>query len=341
MPKKVKEYSEDFKIAVVKAVEANKSQSDVSRQFGISRQMVSIWCQNFRNRGNVAKLPRTGRPKITTDRDNKMIARMSISDPRKTAVAITKEFNTNRSSKVHVSTVRRRLNDAGLYARRPSRKPHISAKNRKARVEFAKKHLSWGVKEWSKVLWSDESKFNLFSSDGIQYVRRPIGKRSDRKYMVPTVKHGGGSVMVWGCFSRDGTGPLIQIEGIMNSEMYTDIIKTNMLPHAKNKMPRGWIFQQDNDPKHRSAHSKKLFAKNKIRDIQWPSQSPDLNPIEHLWEVLDREIRREKYTNVKDLFAGLQEKWAKIPLPVLIKLVDSMPSRCEAVLASKGYPTKY
>ena len=68
----------------------------------------------------------------------------------------------------------------------------------KARLKFARTHLDWSVADWGRVLWSDESKFNLFSSDGIRYVRRPLGQRNNPKYQVPTVKHGGGSVMVWG-----------------------------------------------------------------------------------------------------------------------------------------------
>ena len=82
------------------------------------------------------------------------------------------------------------------------------------------------------MLRSDESKYNLFSSDGIKYVRRPKNKIKDPQYNVPTVKHGGGSVMVWGCFSCDCVGPLVQIEGIMGAKHYTDLMKNHMLPHV-------------------------------------------------------------------------------------------------------------
>lgn len=81
---------------------------------------------------------------------------------------------------------------------RPSKKPWISKKNVKARLEFARAHKDWSVGDWGRVLWSDESKFNLFSSDGIRYVRRPLGQRNNPKYQIPTFKHGGGSVMTWG-----------------------------------------------------------------------------------------------------------------------------------------------
>uniref|UniRef100_A0A915E512 Transposase n=1 Tax=Ditylenchus dipsaci TaxID=166011 RepID=A0A915E512_9BILA len=123
--------------------------------------------------------------------------------------------------------------------------------NRRARLKFAKEHLAWTSANWAKVLWSDESKFNLFSSDGIRYVRRPPGKRYDVRYQMPTVKHSK-SVMVWGCFSRDMIGPIARVEGLMNAPMYRDILENTMLPHAIEKMPAEWIFQQDNDPKNAS-----------------------------------------------------------------------------------------
>lgn len=99
---------------------------------------------------------------------------------------------------ISVHTARRRLRAAELYARRPAKKPFISEKNRKARLAFARRYQHWTKDDWSKVLWSDESKFNLFNSDGIRYVRRPIGQRFNPKYQVSTVKHGGGNVIVWG-----------------------------------------------------------------------------------------------------------------------------------------------
>jgi transposase len=130
------------------------------------------------------------------------------------------------------------------------------------------------------------------------------------------------------------------VVGNMEQHIYKGIVENIMLPHAKRKIGRDWIFQQDNDPKHTSGLVKWAMATKKIRLLEWPSQSPDLNPIEYLWEDLDRcKVRKPK--NQNHFFEMLKEKCYNIPIAVLIKLVDSMPRRCEAVIAVKGFPTKY
>lgn len=93
----------------------------------------------------------------------------------------------------------------------------------------------------------------LFDTDDITWICRPEGKRFDPKYQLPTVKHGAGSVMVWGTFSAKEMGPLHRIEGIMDQKVYLNILENVMLPYAKHYVGRGFIYQQDNDPKHRAA----------------------------------------------------------------------------------------
>lgn len=336
-----KYYSEDIKKAAVEALKNGERLAVVSKRFLVSHQTIGYWLKKFNSTGSVSNITKTGRPRKTSPKQDQLLARMSIRDPRLTAKALTVEINRVTDQPINVSTVKRRLNHAGLFGRRPSRKPLISHKNRMNRLKFAKEHLHWTSANWSKVLWSDESKFNLFSSDGISHVRRPKNQRNHIRYIVPTVKHGGGSVMVWGCFSRDGVGPLFHIEGKMDAIKYGSIVTENMLPFARNSMTRGWIYQQDNDPKHTSSYVKGVFKRHKIKVLEWPSQSPDLNPIEHLWEELDRAVRTRNFTNKHQMKKILEDEWNKLPLTKLTKLVDSMPSRCAAVIASQGYPTKY
>lgn len=127
----------------------------------------------------------------------------------------------------------------------------------------------------------------------------------------------------------------------MDKIKYQGILESEMLSHAQENMPPGWIFQHDRDPKHTSNHVKTWLAGQNINILDWPAQSPDLNPIEHLWSVLDRQIRHKKHSNLNDFMTSLQEEWKNISPDCIAKLVDSLPDRCRAVIASKGFPTKY
>ena len=86
------------------------------------------------------------------------------------------------------------------------------------------------------------TKVNLFGSDGKSFVRRPANAEFDPRYTKKTVKHGGGSIMLWGCFSVSGVGPIVWILGKMNAADYIDILQNKMLPFAEDEMPLKWEF---------------------------------------------------------------------------------------------------
>ena len=321
---------------IIKDYQSGMSQKDICIKYDLEKSKISRLIKKFITTGCATVSHVGGRPRSTTPRQDSMIIRSVKKDPFKSSTIITKELKLEVSS----STVRRRLIEAKLYSRRPAKKPLISQKNRKRRLLFAKSHLNWTFNDWKKVLFSDESKFNVVS-DGMVRVRRPNNARLEPRYCVKTVKHGGGNVMVWGCFSADGIGPLHEIKGIMTGEVYKEIMKDVMLPHADICMPQDWIFQQDNDPKHTSKVVKKWFQENNVEVLDWPAQSPDINPIENLWEIVDQQIDRSNIHGKAQLFQEITRAWEAISLDVIVRLIESMPRRCQAVINSKGFATKY
>ncbi|KAL6471998.1 hypothetical protein MHYP_G00206480 [Metynnis hypsauchen] len=124
----------------------------------------------------------------------------------------------------------------------------------------------------------------------------------DSTCLVPTVKHGGGAVMVWGCFAGDTVGDLFKIEGTLNQHGYHSILQRHAIPSGLRLVGRSFIFQQDNDPKHTSRLCKGYLTKKEsdgvLRQMTWPPQLSDLNPIEMVWGELDRREKAKGPTNV-------------------------------------------
>uniref|UniRef100_A0A8R1I4B6 G_PROTEIN_RECEP_F1_2 domain-containing protein n=2 Tax=Caenorhabditis japonica TaxID=281687 RepID=A0A8R1I4B6_CAEJA len=305
----------------------------------ITHQIYRI-LKNNRDDDGVVHRQSPGRPRTTSRAMDRNILRACREDPRRTSTDNPVSVTSPNEPVPSRRTIRRRLQVAGLHGRRPVKKPLVSLKNRTARVEWAKQHLSWGPREWANHIWSDESKFNLFGTDGIQWIRRPIGSRYAPQYQCPTVKHEGGSVMVWGCFPDTSMGPLKRIVGTMGRYVYEDILENTMRLWARANLGRSWVFQQDNDPKHTSGHVANWFRRRRVDLLGWPSQSPDLNPIEQMWEELERRLKGVRASNANQKFAQLEAAWKSIPMTVVQTLLDSMPRRCQAVIDAKGYPTK-
>ncbi|KAL0153766.1 hypothetical protein M9458_050882 [Cirrhinus mrigala] len=216
------------------------------------------------------------------------------------------------------STITAALHQSGLYGRVARRKPLLSARHMKARVD------SEMVRK--KILWSDETKIELFGLNSKRYVWRKPGTAHHLSSTVLTVKHGGGSIMLWGCFSAAGTGRLVAIEGKMNAAKYRDILDENLLQSAQDlRLGRRFTFQQDNDPKHTAKITKEWLHNNSVTVLEWPSQSPDLNPIERLWRDLKMAVHQRLPSNLTELERICKEEWQRIPKSRLRKPVASFP----------------
>jgi transposase len=343
MANKRKELSNDLRSVIVKLRnEKMLSYSEIENLTGIIPQTAQKIVKKYNIHKSVVNRSGRGRKKIITQKESHLVKWQLIKDRKISAKKAAEEFEKTTGKKVSAKTIKRIGKENEYNQRIALKKPYINSRNRKKRIEFANDNLNKDNSYWKRILWSDESKFNLFGSDGKIKVWRRVGEELKDECLQPTVKYGGGNVKVWGCMSSNGTGNLVFIDDTMDRFLYVDILKNNLKQSVKKlKLGRNFIFQQDNDPKHTSKLARQFFKDNKTEVLGWPSQSPDLNVIEPLWAFVEKNIRKYHISNKDQLKNAILDVWQNIPPSLTKKLVESVPRRITAVLQNSGGPTKY
>ncbi|ORD96694.1 TCB1 [Hepatospora eriocheir] len=337
-----KHITKEDKIKIVTLKEAGVKNLEIMNKFKISKATFFRIIQRYKLMNNINRKKGSGRPKIFNESEIDIIKSKVKENLKIGSRKLAKELNVVLDKTATPRTYRNVLNDNDLAVYRPLKKPLLSIKNISSRLMFAKEHLWDTIDYWKRILWSDETKINLFGSDGMVYIRRPRGMRYDEKFLNPTIKHGGGNLMLWGCFSYNGVGKIEVVKGNMTVMSYTQILNRNLLSSVKKlNMGDDFIFQQDNDPKHKASLTNDFFEKKEIEPLEWPSQSPDMNPIENLWYFLKIKVNERRPKNMKDLEKIVEEEWYKIPKELCERLVCSLPKRVEELFKSKGRNTMY
>ncbi len=225
--------------------------------------------------------------------------------------------------------------------RKRATKPLLNQRQRQKHLTWAVEKKNWTVAQWSKVLFSDESKFCISFGNQGPRVWRKSGEAQNPCCLKSSVKFPQ-SVMIWAAMSSAGVGPLCFLKSTVNAAIYQEILEHLMLPSAdKLYGDADFIFQQDLAPAHTAKGIKSWFNDHGVTVLDWPANSPDLNPIENLWGIVKRKMRDTRPNNADDLKATVKETWASIPPQQCHKLITSMPRWIEAVIKAKGAPTKY
>lgn len=282
-----------------------------------------------------------GRPKVLSATTKRYIIQKVTTGQVSTASELHKQLNEGTDTPVSYTSVLNVLYSTGLRGRNKIKKPFLTKKHQKARMDFE----SWTVEDWKQVVFSDESKINRLSSDGKHWCWKKRGEPMKPSHLKEVVKHGGGSLMVWGCLTSKGIGDLCRIDGGLDADLYCKILGDELLStlryyHLKKS---DTIFQQDNDPKHTSKKAQQWIKANKLEVLNWPANSPDLNPIEHVWSYLKQSVYSSNTppSSIHELWQQVQDKWNEIPLDYIKELYGSMPNRIQAVKRAKGGHTKY
>ncbi|KAG1166703.1 hypothetical protein G6F36_012840 [Rhizopus arrhizus] len=179
--------------------------------------------------GLPARNDKGGRPKALTKREQQHLVRAITADGLENAVQAQQSLEQNLGKSVSVDTVRRALKDAGLVSFVKLKKPLINERNRKRRLQWARQHIDWTVNDWMNVIWSDETKVNRFGSDGKSYAWKVPGKPLKKHQVRETVKHGGGSIMVWSCISWYGPGYIVDVDKCMTKDVYLEVLQDDLM----------------------------------------------------------------------------------------------------------------
>ncbi len=304
----------------------DKTQKVIAKEAGCSQSSVS---KHINREAKGRK--RCGRKKCTSNRDNCTLERIVKQNPFKNVGEIHKEW-TAAGVSASRTTTHRRMQDMGFSCRIPCVKPLLNNRQRQKRLDW----LLLSVQS----MFSDESKFAFLGNQGPR-VWRKRGEAQNPRCLRSSVKFPQ-SVMVWGAMSSAGVGPLCFLRSKVNTAVYQEVLEHFMLPAADQLYgDADFIFQQDLAPAHSAKATSTWFKDHGIPVLNWPANSPDLNPIENLWGIVKRKMQYARPNNAEELKATIRATWALITPEQCHRLIDSMPRRIAAVIQAKGAPTKY
>ncbi|GFW35696.1 transposable element Tc1 transposase [Trichonephila clavipes] len=296
-------------------LKSGKTQRSVTDAVGVARSAVERLWNRFQETGNVRRRPGAGRPRATTSTDDRYIQLTARRNRSENATQLQRQLLLATGRRVSSQTVRNRLHEGGLYARRPMVCIPLTPRHRAAR-RWAAEHRDWEQHDWSQALFTDESRFSLECDTRRVLVWRDRGTRNNPAFVRERSQYRRAGWMVWGGINIGGPA--------YHSEWHFDGPKDNARPH-------------------RARLVENMLEAETIQCMEWPTGSPDLNSIEHVWDMLGRRIaaRPRLPVTIRDLEIALLEEWNSIPQSLIDNLIASMANRCAAVLAVRGDHTPY
>ena len=265
-------YKHLIDVQVMRALTLNNcgwSHCVIAKELGCSHSTIQRVLKTYNYETFTECQQHLGRAWKTTENDNRHLAIMAKCNYEQSLQDIT------NLSGLEISrfTTARRLKEVNLVSRYKCQKPHLTAKHKPDRLEWAHTHINKTVEEWGKVIFSDECLMHVGVDTKKQRVIRPIGARYEERYCTPTFKSGRVSIMIWACFTLDRVGPILILEqGGVGAEEYEEILLDGLLPLLEDMlMPpenantievtsaTSFLFMHDNVPCHRAKNITQLL----------------------------------------------------------------------------------
>lgn len=330
---------EDRKL-IVSLSDEGISQREICRRTGRSMSAVNRIIQAYKyDNGRLVDADRPGRPRSTDDTKDTLIAAAVVADPSLSARDVQKSL----SLKVSCVTIRRRLRDAGFCNHVAVPRPHLTDRERQQRLDFARDVEHWTPDEWREVVFTGQSSFCARWDQQ----RRAWGPVNTRYLLQGEVPSGRCAVDVWGSLSKDGLGPLIRVEVCLTPSKYCDILQETLLPYVLNgPFPDGcYLLQHNGTVVHTAPAVRALLEDNAVRELEWPENGLDLNPIENVWAFLKERLVEKDLcgADADSLWAAISAEWGALRArPEVVSLLyHSMPLRMAQLIETDGNFTGY
>ncbi|GFW78581.1 transposable element Tcb1 transposase [Trichonephila clavipes] len=290
-------------------------------------------CDRWMQEGTTDQRSRSSSPQCTTSRENRQIVRMEVTDHSVTSLTVAQHIEYVSYHLVSARTIRRRLQQSGLSARRSLLGLPLKQNHRRLHHQWCDERRMW-VAEWNEVVFTDESRIRL-KPHGIRIrVWKHRGERMHNNYRL--TGHAPG-IMVWGCIGYHSRTPLGRITGTLNSQHYiSEVLQPVVLPYLQGLATA--IFQQDNERPRVTRIVQRFFVNHQIELLPWLDCSPDLSPIENMWSMVPQRLTHIAHpvATPDQLWQRVEASWSAVPQEHIQSLFDSMPRRVSAVISNNG-----
>lgn len=322
--------------AIIALHKIGKLNKQIAELIPCSENTVSLWVNRWQEENSLGDKERQGRPRCTDEEIDEQIEEFADEKVRVTPKDIVRELELPVSAR----TVRRRLDEVGLFGRVQQEEHAYTDENIRRRIAFAEGYSRWTEDDWARVIFSDETHFYL-GHHGKEYVQRPVGAALDPKYTLKTNRLEG-KVSLWGCICAGGLGHAELYVDSLDARRYQSILSLNLVSSAHQFWSRGqWWYQQDNWSVHTAGTSQVWFHNHGIDLIDWPAWSPDLNPIENLWNDLKRRVYAHHPKTMEELENWIGVEWQETDLNFISHICRGMPHRLQLLLNNKGHKISY
>ena len=321
----------------------NFTQVEIAAQCGVSRKCVQTTIANLENTGRPFEIKRRGPKEISTIEEDQELFTLARANPMRSAKWLSSEWKREGARIASRATVNRRLKRFKLNSYVAAKKPLLTDVHKARRLAWCKDREFWTYRDWARVIFSDEANYKLINRKTTPRVRRYSHEKYDERYVKKRTQGGKGSIGVWGCIGQQGTGCSATFTGRLNSKGYLKILDDDLIPSLDLlKPPQGdFLFQQDGASCHTAKCVKRWFRQKHIKTLSWPANSPDLNPIEHVWAEIDKKLYENPPQTLADLEDAVTKLWNELSPQYCVSLIETMIERVKLCIEAKGAYFKY